>query len=47
LPSCLYFPDEGHWILKPQHATLWYETVIAFLDHHLREKDFQVPDLLI
>src|SRR5699024_5694651 len=20
----LYFPDENHWILKPQHAKVWY-----------------------
>jgi len=42
----LYFPDEGHWILKPQHAALWYQTVIAFLDQHLLGKEFEVPDLL-
>ncbi|MBA2323374.1 MAG: S9 family peptidase, partial [Pseudonocardiales bacterium] len=30
-----YFPDEGHWVLRPQHAALWCQTVIAFLDHHL------------
>ena len=23
----LYFPDEGHWVLKPQNSQLWYETV--------------------
>jgi hypothetical protein len=33
--------------LKPQHAALWYETVIAFLDHHLLGKEFEIPDLLI
>ncbi|WP_308259380.1 prolyl oligopeptidase family serine peptidase [Pseudonocardia sp. H11422] len=42
----LYFPDENHWILAPQHAVVWYETVTAFLDHHLLGKDFVVPDLL-
>ena len=25
----LYFPDEGHWVLKPQHTRVWYETVLA------------------
>ena len=30
----LYFPDENHWILTPQHAKLWYETVIEFLAAH-------------
>ncbi len=30
----LYYPDENHWILTPQHAKLWYETVIEFLAAH-------------
>jgi len=28
----LYFPDEGHWVLKPQNSKLWYETVNAWVD---------------
>ncbi len=31
----LYFPDENHWVLKPQHAVVWYETVFGFLGEHL------------
>ncbi|PNL17125.1 alpha/beta fold hydrolase [Micrococcus sp. FDAARGOS_333] len=27
----LYFPQENHWILTPQHAKVWYEVVQAFL----------------
>jgi dipeptidyl aminopeptidase/acylaminoacyl peptidase len=23
----LYFPDEDHWVLKPQNSELWYKTV--------------------
>jgi dipeptidyl aminopeptidase/acylaminoacyl peptidase len=23
----LYFPDEGHWVAKPQNSELWYKTV--------------------
>jgi dipeptidyl aminopeptidase/acylaminoacyl peptidase len=42
----LYFPDENHWVLKPAHGQLWYETVIAFLDHHLRGAELELPDLL-
>ncbi len=42
----LYFPDENHWILKPQHARVWYETVLAFLDHHVLGKDWSRPELL-
>jgi dipeptidyl aminopeptidase/acylaminoacyl peptidase len=33
----LYFPDENHWILSPQHAIVWYETVRSFLQS-VREK---------
>jgi dipeptidyl aminopeptidase/acylaminoacyl peptidase len=32
----LYFPDEGHWIMKPQNSTLWYNTVIDWFDSHLK-----------
>ncbi|MHA6794800.1 S9 family peptidase [Pseudonocardia bannensis] len=42
----LYFPDENHWILTPQHAIVWYQTVTGFLDHHVLGKDFEVPELL-
>ncbi len=33
IPSkMLYFPDEGHWVLKPQNSQLWYKTVNAWVD---------------
>ncbi len=28
----LYFPDENHWVLKPQNAKLWHEEVLAWID---------------
>ena len=28
----LYFPDEGHFVLKPQNAQLWYRTVNDWVD---------------
>ena len=28
----LYFPDEGHWINKPQNAALFYHEFIAWMD---------------
>ena len=31
----LYFPDENHWVLSPQHARIWYSTVEAFLATHV------------
>jgi dipeptidyl aminopeptidase/acylaminoacyl peptidase len=42
----LYFPDENHWVLKPQNARLWYGTVLAFLDEHLRGIPFERDPLL-
>jgi dipeptidyl aminopeptidase/acylaminoacyl peptidase len=32
----LYFPDEGHWILKPQNSELWYKTVLDWFDQWLK-----------
>jgi dipeptidyl aminopeptidase/acylaminoacyl peptidase len=32
----LYFPDEGHWILKPQNSELWYHTVLGWFDKYLK-----------
>jgi dipeptidyl aminopeptidase/acylaminoacyl peptidase len=33
IPSkMLYFPDEGHWVLKPQNSRLWYQTVNDWVD---------------
>ncbi len=28
----LYFPDEGHWVLKPQNSQLWYREVGDWCD---------------
>ncbi len=42
----LYFPDENHWILTPGHATVWYETVFAFLAQHVLGEPWRRPDLL-
>ncbi|MBK7862018.1 MAG: S9 family peptidase [Archangiaceae bacterium] len=33
IPSkLLYFPDENHWVLKPQNSILWHDTVLGWLD---------------
>jgi dipeptidyl aminopeptidase/acylaminoacyl peptidase len=42
----LYFPDENHWILKPGHVCVWYETVLAFLAQHVLGQEWQRPELL-
>ena len=31
----LYFPDENHWILKPQNSVQWHETVNDWLRQHI------------
>lgn len=42
----LYFPDENHWVLKPSHAVVWYETVFAFLAQHVHGEEFERPEAL-
>jgi dipeptidyl aminopeptidase/acylaminoacyl peptidase len=42
----LYFPDENHWVLAPQHTVLWYETVLAFLAVHVHGEPWRTPELL-
>jgi len=42
----LYFPDENHWVLKPQHAVVWYQTVFAFLRQHVLGEEWERPELL-
>ncbi len=31
----LVFPDENHWVLKPQNSVMWHDTVNAWLHKHL------------
>ena len=42
----LWFPDENHWVLRPQNARVWYETVLNFLDHHVLGEPWRRPGLL-
>jgi dipeptidyl aminopeptidase/acylaminoacyl peptidase len=42
----LYFPDENHWVLTPGNATIWYETVYAFLAQHVLDQPWVRPELL-
>ena len=34
----LYFPDEGHWVLKPQNSQLWWKTVNDWVDQWCGDK---------
>jgi dipeptidyl aminopeptidase/acylaminoacyl peptidase len=37
VPSKLViFPDEGHWVLKPQNSELWYRTFLDWLGKYLK-----------
>ncbi len=37
VPSKLViFPDEGHWILKPQNSKLWYHEFLGWLENYLK-----------
>jgi dipeptidyl aminopeptidase/acylaminoacyl peptidase len=33
----LVFPDEGHWVLRPANAIVWWNTIYDWLDGWLRE----------
>jgi dipeptidyl aminopeptidase/acylaminoacyl peptidase len=32
----IVFPDEGHWILKPQNSEFWYQNVFDWFARHLK-----------
>ena len=37
IPSkMLYFPDEGHWVLKPRNRRLWWGVVLDRMDQYLK-----------
>ncbi len=31
----VYFPDENHWVLKPQNSLFWYETKRKWLEQYV------------
>ena len=33
----LYFPDEGHWVLKPQNSKVWHQVVLDWFDRWLAQ----------
>ena len=39
----LYYPDENHWILQPQHAKVWYGVVEHFLAKNVLDQDVPLP----
>jgi dipeptidyl aminopeptidase/acylaminoacyl peptidase len=44
IPSQLMlFPDEGHWVLKPQNSVLWYKTFIDWMDRWTKPQPAPAP----
>jgi dipeptidyl aminopeptidase/acylaminoacyl peptidase len=39
----LYFPDEGHWIGKPQNQLVWWDTVQQWLARYLAPRREPLP----
>ena len=35
----LYFPDEGHWVTKPQNSVLWQRVFFDWLDRYCKPED--------
>ncbi len=35
LSRLIVFPDEGHWILKPQNSAFWYQEVLGWMKKYL------------
>lgn len=40
----LYFPDENHWVLQPQHAKVWYGVVEHFLAKEVLGEETALPE---
>ena len=32
----LFFPQENHWVLKPENSIKWYEQVLGWLDKYTK-----------
>jgi dipeptidyl aminopeptidase/acylaminoacyl peptidase len=32
------FPDEGHWVLKPQNSQFWYKSFLDWVGEWTRKK---------
>ncbi len=39
----VYFPDENHWVLKPQNSLKWYDEVSAWIHCYTQSGDFSNP----
>lgn len=37
----LYFPNEGHWVLKPQNGMLWHRVFFEWLEEYMGEEELR------
>jgi dipeptidyl aminopeptidase/acylaminoacyl peptidase len=42
----LLFPDENHFVLKPNNSRIWYQAVFAWLGQYLDDEPFTRPDFV-
>lgn len=35
----LTFPDENHWVLKPENSLLWHETVLEWIERWTKDEE--------
>ena len=40
----VYFPDENHWVLKPQNSRLWHREVFAWLEKYIGKRADEVQN---
>ena len=40
----LYFPDEGHWVVKPNNVLQWYDTVLGWIERWTTGSPATEPD---
>jgi len=38
----LTFPDENHWVLKPENGLMWHEVVLDFINSHVGLEKYTV-----
>jgi dipeptidyl aminopeptidase/acylaminoacyl peptidase len=39
----LSFPDENHWVLKPENSLVWHKTVLDWLNNYVGLPKYSQP----
>lgn len=40
----LTFPDENHWVLKPENSLVWHKVVLNWINHYVGRPPFTEED---